>query len=378
MKKKIWLFISRTLKFIALVAPLVFMISYAQDNLFYYRDHNTLRVEEFYEEEMDSLDVVFMGCSEVFNGFAPGQAYEKHGFTSYMYAMDRNAGSLYVSQLKDILKYQMPQMIVVELYGMLDNEPICDETRLRIYLENSPMTLEKAKLIMEQPFEDKLSFLVPFFKYHGDLEAAEKRLRGISKEEVEDPDLHTKGVFTRTHVYDGPGYTGIEFDPETFELSPTGVGCVTQLLEFCKSEGLDNVLFVNFPWCVAKEDNNVAKLVSDAAKIVEQYGYPFLDLQKDLDKAGLDPARDFYDEQHVNYHGQQKLTDYISSVLVNDYGVVAKPMSHENKMIWETAAIQTHEYYLMADRLAEYGVDTYVTELSVWWSKRYEIIQGAG
>lgn len=261
---------------------------------------------------------------------------------------------------------------------MLDNEPIYDETRLRIFLENSPMTWDKARLIMEQPFDQKLSYFVPFFKYHGDLETAEQRLRGIAKEETLAPDSELRGVFTRTHTHTGPGYTGIEFDPATFRLAYNGVNCITEFLEFCKSEGLDNVLFVNTPWCVDREDNNVAKLVSDAAEIIDSYGYPFLDLQKEIDRIGLDYGRDFYDEQHLNIYGQSKVTEFLGAVLTEEYGVVPREQSLENQKRWENCMIQTREFYLLSDQIAWSGEDTFVTEISYWWNNRYDIIYGVG
>ena len=66
----------RTLKFIALILPLLFLCIVAQEYLFDYRNYDTVRIEQFYEEEEDSLDVVIIGASEIFTGFAPGYAYD--------------------------------------------------------------------------------------------------------------------------------------------------------------------------------------------------------------------------------------------------------------------------------------------------------------
>ncbi len=51
-------------------------------------DHNSLRIEGFYQEETDSLDVVFIGASDIYTSFMPGRAYEQYGFTSYLLASE--------------------------------------------------------------------------------------------------------------------------------------------------------------------------------------------------------------------------------------------------------------------------------------------------
>ena len=61
-------------------------------------DHNTLRIQGFYQEEDNSIDVVMIGASDVFTGFSPGLAYGEYGFTSYSYAVDANNIDFFKSQ----------------------------------------------------------------------------------------------------------------------------------------------------------------------------------------------------------------------------------------------------------------------------------------
>ena len=51
-------------------------------------DHNTLRIQGFYQEEKDSLDVIFVGASDVFTGYSAGLAYGEYGFTNTRLAED--------------------------------------------------------------------------------------------------------------------------------------------------------------------------------------------------------------------------------------------------------------------------------------------------
>ena len=87
--------ITRLLKILALIIPVALFVFFMQTNIFCHLDQSTERIRRFYLEEENSLDVVFMGASEVPTGFAPGLAYRDYGFTSYMYTIDANPGSLY-------------------------------------------------------------------------------------------------------------------------------------------------------------------------------------------------------------------------------------------------------------------------------------------
>lgn len=360
----------RVIKLIALIIPLAVLIVFGQTHLFYYDDHNTHRIENFYEQEEDSLDVVFIGASELINGYFPGKAYEKYGFTSYLYAMDANPGSLYVSQLKEIMKHQSPQVILVEIYGFLNDEdaPIYDEARLRVFVENIPFSVNKAQTILEQPFENKISFFVPFIKYHGDLETAQERIsEGFEKPE------DVMALFTKTATWTGSGDQGVPFDPAIYELSEDSRKCLIAFLEYCRNEKMDNIVFLNYPWYIQDENNhNLLTLVAQVKEIVSDYGYPFVDLQEKMDQIGLDVAADYYDEQHTNVYGQVKITDYLGSILVDEYHVVPREQSPENEKLWGEYVTQTQEWYDVADYLIQIEKDTYIFESSYWWVCRDE------
>ena len=362
MKSKIMIFISRTLKLIALVVPLACLINFAQDNLFYYEDHSTRRLELFYEEEKDSVDVMLMGASELTNGYSPGYAYENYGFTSYMYAMDFNRGTMYLSQLKEFLKYQDPQAIVVELFGFLvpSTWEADSEVRFRMYVESMPFSLNKAQTILESPFDNKISYFVPLVKYHGELALAQERLAKLNDVKKALPDL--KGMNTTSSIYEGEGDSGDAFDPATFKLNQKTEKALIEFVEYCDDEGLDNVIFVNFPRVLVDENNNSnTAALEKVEEILNRYGHELIDLQKEKERIGLDVTHDFADTHHLNVYGQKKLTDYLGSRLVNEYKVKPKAQTAENQKKWEKCASDTRVDHQMMDALIlrgeKYGID---------------------
>ena len=60
-------------------------------------------VEGYYQEPLDSLDVVFIGASDIYTSFMPGRAYEQHGFTSYLLASESITSEGVKTAVKEIV-----------------------------------------------------------------------------------------------------------------------------------------------------------------------------------------------------------------------------------------------------------------------------------
>ena len=75
-------YLLRTVKLISLLLIVSLFTLFLQNFVLCHIDHNKLRIDGFYLEDENSLDVVLTGASELYTGFSPGLAYEKFGFTS--------------------------------------------------------------------------------------------------------------------------------------------------------------------------------------------------------------------------------------------------------------------------------------------------------
>lgn len=363
MKNNVKLFLLRTLKFLALVLPLACVIHFAQENLFYYEDYNTRRIEQFYEEEKDSLDVVVIGASETFAGYAPGYAYENYGFTSYLYSMDSNTGSIYKSAVKEIMKHQNPQVILVDIYGFLSGEgwDFYDEPRVRMFVESIPFSMNKVQTILEHPFDNKISYFVPMVKYHGELATAQERLATLNEPEEDIPDL--KGVITRTIIHQEGGDPGYDVDFEYFDLCADSRKCLEDFLAYCEKANLDNIVFVNFPRYLTNEDKNSwLGMIMRVEEILNENGYELLNLQNEMEQIGIDVTRDFYNEHHLNVYGQMKVTDYLGTYMVNECQVVPTAQTAENQQKWEDCVIATRQLITLADACIHRGEDYFIDE----------------
>lgn len=358
----------RIIKIIALLLPLVLFWVAAETFLFYHSERNTDRFRRFYNEEPNSIDVVFLGASEVFAGYAPGYAYDQFGFTSYIYVTDANEGSLYKYQLKEILAHQDPQVIFVETFGFLrgNDTSLISEERMRLFVESIPMSRNKLDLIREYPCDHKLSYIIPFLKYHGHPGMIVDNITAFLNDPLyrdrKAPSL-LKGISTICTVYEGPGDPGLPDDPAAHVLSEDAHKYLIDFLEYCKQEKLDNIVFVNFPRYLENEErHDLMSLVSQVEEIAGQYGYPTLNLQYASAETGVDRETDFYNSHHMNVYGQIKLTEYIGNLVMNEYKIVPTVQTPEAKKNWEASAESTKEFFELAKQFIRDGHATTIQE----------------
>lgn len=339
----------RFFKFVALIIPIALMICFLQSYLFYHADYTTERIRDFYKETPNSLDVVILGASDIYNGYSPVQAYEYGGFTSYPYAWGSIPGQLYVPALKEILAHQDPQLILIEIEGFVkDNiSYFIDESKLRTFTENIPMSLNSLRAIRDFELDDRLSCVIPFFKYHGDWSLPSDKLAERLWERTQSNQRSLlKGVtcFTLMHT-EWPKYD-VMGDSTTRDLLPEAEESLYALLDFCREEQLDNIVFLRYPHKIINEKRyDRFTRANRVGEIIEENGFPFLDLEQRFDDIMLDYETDFYDSEHLNVYGQQKMTEYLSAFIMDECGIVPMEQTPENQAHWDSCIPYSTAYY---------------------------------
>ena len=359
---------TRLLKIIALIIPIALFVSFMQSYIFCYLDQSTERIRRFYLEEENSLDVVFMGASEVPTAFAPGLAYEEFGFTSYMYTIDANPGSLYKYQLKEILSTQNPQAIVVEINGFLYGDDYqADETRLRIFAENIPFSMNKLQAVFDFDPVDKLSYLFPFTKYHGDWIKGKGLTETYNwKTKMAQGPSMWKGITTCTLV--------APLDPAVLQATAPAdsdkiiiaMDCLIDFLEFCKEENISNIIFARL---AHRNSASHANSVAQVEQVLAEYGYPLLNLEEKIDEIGLDFHRDFYNDEHLNIYGMEKSTAYLGSYLANEVLGAPVAQSQKNAAHWDECTDAYEVFRAYAYDRTEKGIEAWPGE------EPYEVAQ---
>ncbi len=342
-------YLLRAIKIFCFVLLVAVCVGFLQEYVLCHADHNRERLKGFYQEDKDSLDVVYMGASDVYSDVAPGYAYRRDGITSYIFATQANSILNYKSQLKNVLSRQKDAIIVVELNGALydTDEDMVKEANLRNYGDNVPLDAIKLGWIAQNVPENKLEYLFPIMKYHSvwsTLEDEQNMRDTVITDQKRGYD-YLKGILNWTLSFQSPEpslNSKLAANAEKRQpLCPGQEEELRNLLEFCRREGMKNIVFARFPHIVTEKTYDRYERSNTIGDIVEEYGFEYLNLERDYAKLGLDETKDFYNLDHLNYKGQQKLTAYLVDYLKQNYGLEAHTLNGAQKYEWKKAA----DYY---------------------------------
>lgn len=360
MKKK--LYITRGIKIFALITAVLVSALILQSYFLVHYDGNRMRLDGYYLEDKDSLDVVFIGASDCYASFAPGLAYEKFGFTSYAYATASGTAGSTKTMIKEVMRTQNPQKLVIEinafLYGF-DNET--KTSSVRNYIDNVPFNQNKLEYLASGAIpatEDEIEYYIPLIKYHGTWndypEPSGKYLYQIITQHM-NGSTKLKGYRTRTAILQTePQFPCInnmlENNNNTLALLPDSEKKLRDVLEFCKSEGIeDKVLFVRMPHSVDATTYGRFKRANMAGKIITESGFEYINFERDAQTLAY-PSSYYYNIDHLNIYGAEKFTDYFGRILTERYGVKPAEKTESQKATWETAKEYYHRLYNYCDK----------------------------
>lgn len=359
MKKNIF----RVIKVFCLTLAVALSLGFLQEYVLCHADHNRQRIKGFYDEDKKSLDIVFLGASEVYSDFAPGCAYEHSGITSYLFSTQANSILNYKAQLKNILSRQDPQLIVIELNGALygDEAEAKKEENLRNYADNVPTDCTKLEWISENVNENYEEYLFPIIKYHSvwkDIPSDMKYQLTIASDKIRGYN-YLKGILNETKVFKSPQRSMNNMLPKLADkkkpITRLEENNLRELLQYCKDENLKNVVFVRFPHIVVTRTYERFERSNTVGDIVNEYGYDYLNLERDIAKTGIQDDRHFYNLDHLNVYGQKLFTEYLTDYLSKQYGVKPRTLSGSQKAEWDECADYYSAYFNYSDSLIKKG-----------------------
>ncbi len=373
------IYFTRFIKLLVLFVS-VFLVCTAADIVLIKADgYDERRISDFYYEDKNSMDVVLLGASEAFADFIPPYAYELGGFTSYCYAVSSNSAEMYKTQLKEILSRQSPKLILVEPNGFVYDENGLGVKELyaraaQSYLESVPLTLNKIAAVFSSDIESRIVALLPILKHHEQLFQVYDRLGAMG---FNSPSV-LKGAFTITKLNHETCKYSVPEGTDGYELTPLYKSYLIDFLDYCKSEELDNIVFVRFPHKYNDEDAYIRACRSNVVEeLVQQYGFEYIDLEECADDIGIDYDTDFFDQEHLSVYGQIKSTEYLTNIITEQYGIVPMAQSEENTARWEKSAKYIRAYFMLADEIIKSGDKQYIWETPEIMNKLDEILAAA-
>lgn len=355
MKKK--LYITRTVKLCCLMLALLFTLSFMQTYALRRLDHNSIRLNGFYHEDHDSVDVVVLGASEVYTSFASAYAYEEYGFTSYPFATESITTDGTLTALKEIIRTQHPKLVLIEpnayLYGKAENE--VHDGHIRKLVDNIPLNENKIDFINRTATSDEIEYYLPLIKYHDtwkDYPLPLRRVISTIKQDVRGYS-YLKGLRTTTEICvpdDEILNEKVSTENGEKKLNATLEKKLIELLEYCKAENV-NAVFFRTPHLVVKSTYTRVKRSNYMARMVNSYGFDYINMERDWKKTKIDPKTDFYNYDHPNIYGTVKITSYLGNILKNKYGIGKSELTEAQKARWDEAAVYFDKLYRYCDDL---------------------------
>lgn len=317
----------------------------------------------FYEMEKNAVDVLFLGSSHGVTSFAPQELYDKYGITSYNLGCEQQGMVTSYYWLKEALRFQKPKAVVLECYFCFPyavEEPLNSEesyTRKAFdFMRWSPVKAEAVRTICEiDPKQDVWSYYFPNLRYHTRWENLERNdylyqeMTGYSG---------LKG-FSPLYFYLGEAGEGFEphdttLTEEQAEMAPLMREYLDRINSLCKENDISLILTITPAVSADLTKCNAIQAYAD------QEGLTFISFNERnvYQQMGYQIAVDNCDDGHPNLWGAVKVTDYIGTVLQEQFGIESR--THRQ---WEETR-EDHAFMVDLCSLDHTGeIDAYLSAL---------------
>lgn len=278
-----------------------------------YLQDSTKIVEGFYALPKNSLDVAFIGSSQMFCSIQPNLLRSEYSIDAYDFggsSQPMPATSLY---LEELLKTQSPKVVCVEMCTLFYEQDTNKANEMSWSYD--PLHFSKEKFgslyhVFNGNLIDTLSYMFPLFRYH-------TRWNQLSDADFTYPlKSHPDplgGFFDRTQATPITIIYNSEDPKHNLSIPQKNVEALEQIKKLCRERGIKLVFFKapNAQW--TKGMSQVVKKYCDENNIAWVDGFDIMNETK------IDPKTDFFNEGHLNHSGATKFTGYIGKYLIDRY-----------------------------------------------------------
>ncbi|SFU85087.1 hypothetical protein [Butyrivibrio sp. M55] len=269
----------------------------------------------FYGLEKNSLDVVFIGSSNIHCNINPNVIWNSFGITSYDFSCDQQELGTSYYYLQQVFETQKPKVVVVDIMGNGEQDEI-DNTRAHFAFDHMKNDIYKYKAIWNRTKSARLEMMFPLIAYHDRW----KELTQNDYQYIPNQYNILKGAFIymTANECERPQ---IPTEIPVSELPEKTKYWIEAIQELC-NEHECKCLFIKAPYSFY-EDSWFSYFNAFEDYCVDK-GFSFINLNKYVDDMGISFATDFSDGMHMNWEGQQKLSIYIGDYLVKHYSLEDK------------------------------------------------------
>lgn len=289
-------------------------------------------MKKFYELEKNTVDVLVLGSSHAFEDFNTGVLWDDYGMSSYILGGSVQPMWNTYYYLKEALKTQTPELIVLEGYMTVWDQEFIDDSRIIKNNFGLKWSLDKIESVkISSPKDRWKDFFLEYIQYH-------TRYTELKSEDF----LKNQGY----RLYDD--WKGFGCNMETNSLESVDVSKVSDrlplyektekyyraVLELARDKNIPIVVVIS-PYAGISDIEQ--KKFNSANDIANEYGARFINTNLLLKEMNIDYNTDAADVAHLNYRGNQKFSKYIGSYLKSNYNISSHYNDKKYK-IWENDA----------------------------------------
>lgn len=324
-------------------------------------------MEGMYHMEKNTADVVFYGSSHVYCGINTASLWSQYGIAGYNYAgtMQPFWNSYY--NMVETLKYQSPQVMVLDLYSALIEDEYYNSTNVIKNASSMKFSWNKIENIWNSvPHQEFLSYILSYPLIHGNY-------RDLQKGNYVESANSIGGEWFKGYM---PSFELTQYDscpvvdPEIQRKEPSekNKNYLDKMVALADEHQI-NLAFIVVPYRgISEEDEALYCWIEDYAK---ENNILFWDGNRNLEEMNFDPGTDYAEDSHLNHSGACKFTSYLGAWLTenfeleNHYGDVKYDSWQKYSNCWEA-------YHQGRDLAQISDVETYLERVSAY--KEYTLM----
>lgn len=256
-----------------------------------------------------SIDVAMMGTSHIHCNVNTGTLWEKYGIAAYDYSGAEQPLWMTYYYLKELYKYQMPEVIVLDMYAPARFKEDYQYDWISENILGMKFSLNKIQMLSVSVEPKNLHRYFPSFAvYHSrydDLEADDFENFFWDSQEKEAFKGYTP--YWNKRPQPRPDISEDRADG----LTDKSEEYLRKIISYTKEKGSELVLIVS-PYIMTADDKKTFNRITE---IAAEEGLIFINYNEYYDEIGLDFEEDFNDESHLNYWGSCKFTEYLGGFL---------------------------------------------------------------
>lgn len=297
-----------------------------------------LKVQGFYDEPKNSLDVIFLGSSHLYFGIDPNVIWKNNKLKTYNLGLNEQPMWLSYFYFKEALKYQTPKVVVLEVFYLentrkfKDYDDFATENVNRINLDPMKFSLNKINAIKESvPENEFLDYLFNINKYHDRWKNLHKNdFIGYDKPYIYKGFTSSLKTYKETRVRDYEVKEG----KEGKVLHDKSVKYLGKIIQLAKENNIE-IVFVKTPIAQAIFRQEFA----DALATIKNYGdkekIDFINYNELYNDIGFDFLKHMSDKSgHLNKYGAEIISKHIGDYLESKY-FKEKSLDHIINKAWD-------------------------------------------